>query len=59
VKLYHKRGIFSGAVFIFIAGLSMIVHELFQGLDKIAPDYTTYEMFELIALLGLVLFFYE
>jgi hypothetical protein len=34
---------FWSSVFIFIAGLSMIVHELFEGLDKIAPDYTTYE----------------
>jgi len=55
----QKGNFFWSIVFIFIAGLSMIVHELFEGLEKIAPDYTKYEMFELIGLLGIVLFLNE
>lgn len=50
---------FWSSVFIFIAGIAMFVHELFEGLEQIAPDYTTYELFELIGLLGIVLFFNE
>jgi len=45
--------------FIFIAGFFMVIHELFEGLEKEAPDYVTYEFFELIALAGFVMFFYE
>ncbi|MGB8215986.1 MAG: hypothetical protein WCE94_01685 [Candidatus Methanoperedens sp.] len=55
----QKGNFFWSIVFIFIAGLSMIIHELFEGLEQIAPDYTTYEMFELIGLLGIVLFLNE
>jgi hypothetical protein len=55
----QQGNFFRSSVFIFIAGLSMIVHELFEGLEKIAPDYTTYEMFELIGLAGIVLFLNE
>jgi hypothetical protein len=46
-------------IFIFIAGFFMIVHELFEGLEKDAPDFVTNELFELIALSGLVLFLYD
>lgn len=55
----QQGNFFRSSVFIFIAGLFMLIHEFFESLEKNAPDYTTYEMFELIALLGLVLFFYE
>ncbi|MCZ7381166.1 MAG: hypothetical protein O8C64_06315 [Candidatus Methanoperedens sp.] len=55
----QQGNFFWSSVFIFIAGLFMLIHEFFENLEKNAPDYTTYEMFEMIALLGLVLFFYE
>lgn len=55
----QQGNFFWSIVFIFIAGISMIVHELFEGLEQIAPDYTTYEMFELIGLLGIILFLNE
>lgn len=55
----QHESFFRSSIFIFIAGLFMLIHEFLEGLEKDAPDYTTYEMFELIALLGLVLFFYE
>lgn len=55
----QQGNFFWSIVFIFIAGISMVVHELFEGLEEIAPDYTTYEMFELIGLLGIVLFLNE
>lgn len=47
------------AIFIFMAGFFMIVHELLEGLEKNAPDFVTYEFLELLALIGLALFFYE
>ncbi len=46
-------------VFIFITGFFMLIHEFFEGLEKDAADYTTYEFLELIAFVGLVLFLYE
>ena len=47
------------AIFIFMAGFFMIVHELLEGFEENAPDFTTYEFLELLALIGLALFFYE
>ncbi len=47
------------SVFIFVTGFFMVIHELLEGLEKDAPDYTTYEFFELMALIGLVSLFYE
>ncbi len=55
----ERKSFNRSAIFIFITGFFMVVHELFEGIEKDAPDYTTYELFELIALIGLVLFFYE
>lgn len=46
-------------LFIFIAGFFMLIHEFLEGLEKEAPDFVTYELFELIALTGLVLFLLE
>ena len=37
----------------------MLLHEFLEGYGENSPDYTTYEFFELMALLGLVLFMYE
>jgi hypothetical protein len=37
----------------------MFLHEFLEGFEKDVADYTTYEFFELIALLGLVLFLYD
>ena len=48
-----------GTVFIFIAGFFMVLHEFLDALDRDAPDYVTYELFELIAVAGVVAFFYE
>ena len=47
------------AIFIFMTGFFMIVHELLEGIEKYVLDFTTYEFLELLALAGLVLFFYE
>jgi len=55
----NKTSFYKIAIFIFIAGFFMLLHEFLEGLEENAPDYTTYEFFELIALLGLVLFMYE
>lgn len=55
----QRANFFWSSVFIFIAGISMVVHELFEGLEQNGPDYTTYELFELIGLLGIVLFLNE
>lgn len=55
----NRKSFYKSSVFILIAGLFMLIHEFFEGLEKYAPDYTTYEMFELIALAGLVSFLYE
>jgi hypothetical protein len=55
----QKQSFQRSTLFIFIAGFFMLVHELFEGLEKDAPDFVTYELFELIALSGLVLFLYE
>lgn len=55
----QKQSFYRSTLFIFIAGFFMIIHEFFEGLEKEAPDYATYELLELIALSGLVLFLYE
>lgn len=55
----QKQSFYRSTLFIFIAGFFMIIHEFFEGLEKEAPDFVTYELFELIALSGLVLFLYE
>ncbi len=57
--LLERNRFTRSTIFIFIAGFFMLVHEYFEGLEKDAPDYVTFELFELIAILGLVLFFYE
>ncbi len=55
----NKTSFYRIAIFIFIAGFFMLLHEFLEGLEEIAPDTTTYEFFELLALLGLVLFMIE
>ncbi len=55
----NKNSFNRSTIFIFIAGFFMLIHEFFEGLEKEASDYVTFEFFELIALSGLVLFFYE
>lgn len=55
----QKQGFNRSVLFIFIAGFFMIIHEFFEGVEKNTPDFVTYELFELIALSGLVLFLYE
>ena len=47
------------SIYIFIAGFFIVIHELLEGFEKDAPDFVTYELFELIAISGLVLFLYE
>ncbi len=55
----NKKIINRSTVFISVAGFFMILHEFLEGFQKDTADYTTYEMLELIALVGLVLFLYE
>ncbi len=55
-----NKGIFyRNTIFIFLAGFFMLIHEFLEGLGVNAPDYTTYEFFELMGFLGLVLFMNE
>lgn len=55
----HKNGLVRCSIFILVAGSFMIIHEFTEGLEKDAIDNTTYELLELIAFLGLVMFLYE
>ncbi len=55
----NKGSFYRNTIFIFIAGFFMLLHEFLEGFGENAPDTTTYEFFELIALLGLVLFMCE
>ncbi len=54
----ERNRFIASTFFIFIAGFFMLIHEYFEGIEK-DIDYVIYEIFEFIALLGLVLFFYE
>ena len=54
----NKGSFIRNTLFIFIAGSFMLLHEFFEDFGKNADD-TTYEFFELMALLGLVLFMFE
>ena len=54
----NKRSFYKNTIFIFFAGFFMLLHEFLEGLGENADD-TTYEFFELMALLGLVLFMIE
>ena len=55
----QKQSFNRSTIFIFIAGFFMLIHEFLEGLEKEAPDYVTYELLELVALTGLVLFLLE
>jgi len=55
----QKDGFYRSSIYIFIAGFFILIHELFEGLEKDVPDYVTYEILELIAISGFVLFLYE
>ena len=55
----QKQSFNRSTLFIFIAGFFMLIHEFLEGLEKEAPDYVTYELLELVALTGLVLFLLE
>jgi len=60
VDIISQKGSFiRRSIFIIITGFFMLSHEIFEGLEKLTPDSTTYELFELIAFSGLVLFLYE
>ena len=54
----NKGSFLRNTIFIFIAGFFMLLHEFFEGFGENADD-TTYEFFELMALLGLTLFMLE
>ncbi len=55
----QRASFLRSTIFILIAGFFMLIHEFFEGLEKDAADYTTYELFELLAVMGAVLFLYE
>lgn len=40
----QKASFYRSTVFIFIAGFFMVIHELFEGFEKDAPDFVTYEL---------------
>ena len=58
-EVMSKINFTRSAIFIFMAGFFMVIHELLEGLEKDAPDFMTYEFLELLALTGMTLFFYE
>ncbi len=55
----EKGSFIRSSVFITITGFFMLSHEFFEGFKENAPDNTTYELFELLAFSGLVLFLFE
>ena len=55
----NKGSFYRNTIFIFIAGFFMLLHEFLEGFGENEPDTTSYEFFELMALLGLVLFMFE
>ncbi|NJD51480.1 MAG: hypothetical protein FIB07_01280 [Candidatus Methanoperedens sp.] len=55
----NKKSFYRSSIFIFMAGFFMIIHEFLEGLEENAPDYTTYKLFEFIAISGLILFMLE
>ncbi len=57
--ILQRKSFNRNTIFILIAGFFMFLHEFLEGFEKDVADYTTYEFFELIALLGLVLFLYD
>ncbi len=57
--IQRKKHFNRSTFYILITGFFLLIHELLEGFEKDAVDYTTYEFFELIALAGLVLFLYE
>jgi hypothetical protein len=60
VDIISQKGSFiRSSIFITITGIFMLSHEFLEGLEELTPDSTTYELFELIAFSGLVLFLYE
>ncbi len=59
-EIISQRGSFiRSCIYLIITGIFMLSHEFFEGLEEFSPDSTTYELFELIAFMGLVLFFLE
>ncbi|VVB93982.1 Uncharacterised protein [uncultured archaeon] len=59
-EIISQRGSFiRRSIFIIITGFFMLSHEIFEGFDGLTPDTTSYELFELIAFSGLVLFLFE
>jgi len=59
-EIISQKGSFiRSSIFIIITGCFMLSHEIFEGFGELEPDSTTYELLELIAFSGLVLFLYE
>jgi hypothetical protein len=59
-EIISQKGSFiRSCAYMIITGIFMLSHEFFEGLKDISPDSTTYELFELLAFMGLVLFFFE
>lgn len=54
----NKGSFLRNTIFIFIAGFFMLLHEFLEVFGENVDD-TTYEFFELMALLGLSLFMFE
>ena len=57
--IFNKASFIKSSIFIFMAGFFMLIHNFLESLDGNEPDFSTYELFELIALLGLILFLNE
>ena len=55
----QKGSFIRSTVFIFIAGFFMVIHKYLEIFVTNTPDYVTFELFELIAFSGVVMFLYE
>ncbi|MCX9087798.1 MAG: hypothetical protein OIN90_09595, partial [Candidatus Methanoperedens sp.] len=59
-ELISNRGSFyKMLIFLFITGFFMLIHKFLEGFEENVPDDTTFHFFQLMALLGLVLFMLE
>ncbi len=55
----NKASFIRSSIFVFMSGFFMLIHNFLESLGYNEPDFATYELFELLALLGLILFLNE
>jgi hypothetical protein len=55
----NKASFIRSSIFIFMAGFFMLINNFLESLGYNEPDFATYQLFELMALSGLILFLNE